>query len=145
MKVVIQRVNTASVSVHGRCVGKIENGLLVLLGITLSDTEQDANILAEKISKLRIMSDAHGKMNLSLMDVLGSLLLVSQFTLYGDTAKGNRPSFVKAATSEKAEPLYTYFIKQLKGLGINVAAGIFGADMQIETVLDGPVTIIIEA
>jgi D-tyrosyl-tRNA(Tyr) deacylase len=144
MKLVIQRVTNASVSVNGEVVGKIGLGLCVLVGIKTGDTQKKADFLAMKLSKLRVMSDAAGKMNLSIKDVAGAVLVVSQFTLYGDTRGGNRPSFITAAPPEVSEPLYEYFVAQVKSLGMNVATGKFGADMQIAADIDGPVTIILE-
>ncbi len=144
MKLVIQRVTNASVSVSGEIVGEIDAGLLVLLGIKTGDTHKEADVLAMKLSKLRVMSDALGKMNLSVKESGGQILVVSQFTLYGDTTGGNRPSFITAARPEDSEPLYEYFIAQLKSLGLGVSTGKFGADMQIAAALDGPVTIVME-
>lgn len=145
MKLVIQRVNKASVSVNGKVVSSIGKGLFVLVGIKDGDTEKDAEFLAEKLAKLRVMSDKVGKMNLTVSDVGGEILVVSQFTLYADTSGGNRPSFIKAARPEIAKPPYEYFVNQLKGLGVKVATGKFGEYMEIETALDGPVTIILES
>jgi len=144
MRAVIQRVKSAAVTVNGATVGEIGGGLLVLLGVTHQDRHEDALWLAQKITKMRIFSDENDKMNLSLSDVGGSLLVVSQFTLYGNAIKGNRPSFSQAAAPELANSLYQYFIEQVKLLGINVAEGEFGADMQVSLVNDGPVTIILE-
>lgn len=144
MKVVVQRVKKASVTVEKEVISHVSSGFLVLLGITGADTKSEADFLALKLSKLRIMSDKEGKMNLSVTDAGGAILIVSQFTLYGDTKDGNRPSFVNAARPEVAEPLYDYFIEKVKSLGIQVATGKFGADMKIDAELDGPVTIIIE-
>ncbi len=144
MRAVIQRVKSAAVTVHGTVVGEIDCGLLVLLGVTHLDRREDALWLAQKIVKMRIFSDENDKMNLSLSDVGGSLLVVSQFTLYGNAIKGNRPSFSQAALPELANSLYQYFIEQVKLLGINVAAGKFGADMQVTLVNDGPVTLVVD-
>ncbi|HSA84332.1 MAG TPA: D-aminoacyl-tRNA deacylase [Patescibacteria group bacterium] len=144
MKLVVQRVKNASVTVEKKVISHIEKGFLVLLGITGADTKNEANFLAEKLAKLRIMDDGVGKMNLSVTDAGGSMLIVSQFTLYGDTKGGNRPSFITAARPEVAEPLYEYFVEKVKSLGISVATGQFGADMQIDVTLDGPVTILLE-
>ena len=143
MKIIVQRVKNASVAVDKKVISHIAKGFLVLLGITGADTKIEADFLAEKPSKLRIMSDEQGKMNLSIKDVLGEILIVSQFTLYGDTTGGNRRSFIKAARPEVAEALYEYFIEKVKSLGISVKTGKFGADMKIDTELDGPVTIIL--
>ncbi|QQS38885.1 D-tyrosyl-tRNA(Tyr) deacylase [Candidatus Woesebacteria bacterium] len=144
MKIVVQRVLEASVSVDDEVVGEINKGFFILVGITQNDTVIDANILAEKIVKLRIISDSEGKMNLSLIDANESVLVVSQFTLFANTKKGNRPSFVDAADSSHAEKIYRYFVDKLVGYGINVKTGKFGEYMQINTTLDGPVTIIID-
>ncbi|MBI2405534.1 D-tyrosyl-tRNA(Tyr) deacylase [Candidatus Microgenomates bacterium] len=180
MKCVVQRVSSASVSVNKKIVSKIGKGLFVLVGIKDGDTEKDAEFLAEKLTKLRIMSDQTGKMNLTVNDVGGEMLVVSQFTLYADTSGGNRPSFVKAARPEIAQPLYEYFItafkktpdfqsgdelnadmsssfrgnpafqsgedviSKLKAQSVKVKTGKFGEYMEIETVLDGPVTVILD-
>jgi D-tyrosyl-tRNA(Tyr) deacylase len=145
MRVVIQRVSRASVAVDGEIVGKIGRGLLILLGVTHSDTPADAARLAEKAVGLRIFNDADGKMNLGLTEVNGSVLVVSQFTLYGDAQKGRRPSFIDAARPEQAIPLYEAFVNGIKALGIPVATGRFGAMMDVELVNDGPVTLILES
>lgn len=126
-------------------VGQISRGLLVLLGVTREDTAEDARWLAEKIVGLRIFADAEGKMNLSVADVGGAVLIVSQFTLYGDCSKGRRPSFVNAAPPEIALPLYEQFTEEVKALGVLAATGRFGALMQVELVNDGPVTLIVES
>ena len=145
MKIVVQRVKNASVQVEGKTVGEIEKGFLVLLGVTHSDTKEKAEYLAKKLCKLRIFTDENDKMNLSLKDVGGKLLIVSQFTLYADCSGGNRPSFIEAARPEQAEELYEYFCKECKEkYDINVEKGIFGADMKVNLLNDGPVTIIIE-
>ena len=145
MKIVVQRVKNASVEVEGKTVGKIEKGFLVLLGVTHSDTKEEADYLAKKLCKLRVFTDENDKMNLSLKDVGGKLLIVSQFTLYADCSGGNRPSFIEAARPEQAEELYEYFCKECKEkYDINVEKGIFGADMKVNLLNDGPVTIIIE-
>ena len=145
MKIVVQRVKNASVEVEGKTVGKIEKGFLVLLGVTHSDTKKEADYLAKKLCKLRVFTDENDKMNLSLKDVGGKLLIVSQFTLYADCTGGNRPSFIEAARPEQAEELYEYFCKECKEkYDINVEKGIFGADMKVNLLNDGPVTIIIE-
>lgn len=145
MKLVVQRVKKASVTVDEKVISSISKGFLVLTGITGADTKNEANFLAEKLSKLRIMSDKSGKMNLSVKDVGGEILIVSQFTLYGDTTGGNRPSFIKAARPDVAEPLYEYFVEKVKSFGITVGTGKFGSEMKIQADLDGPVTIIIES
>ena len=144
MKLVIQRVKEASVKVEGNIVGKIDNGFLVLIGIKKGDTKEQADYLAKKLCNLRIFTDENDKMNLSLKEVNGKLLIVSQFTLYGDCTQGNRPSFIEAARPEEAIPLYEYFCNQCKSNNIEVQKGIFGADMKVELLNDGPVTIIIE-
>ena len=146
MRVVIQRVSEAAVNIDGTNVGKIQQGLLVLLGIETEDQEEDAAYLVQKICNLRIFSDADGKMNLSIQDVGGQFLVVSQFTLHAATRKGNRPSYIRAARPEQAIPLYEYFIAELQKLSISkVQTGRFGADMQVALVNDGPVTIIIDS
>jgi len=141
VRAVIQRVNYAQVSVSGTVIGKIQEGYVVLLGVTHEDTREDAFYLADKISKLRIFEDIHGKMNQSIQDVKGSILVVSQFTLYGACKKGNPPSFSKAAIPKQAEILYEYFINQLSKRNILVQSGRFGADMQVTLCNNGPVTI----
>lgn len=145
MRAVIQRVSNASVAVDGQCVGSIDIGFLILLGVSYEDTEQDANWLASKVTQLRIFSDDEGKMNLDLSQVGGRILVISQFTLFAETKKGNRPSFIKAAGAEKANDLYTYFSDLLEQL-LNqpVERGVFGADMKVSLVNDGPVTLIID-
>jgi D-tyrosyl-tRNA(Tyr) deacylase len=145
MRAVIQRVSTASVAVDNQCVGSIDIGFLILLGVTHEDTEHDANWLASKVTQLRIFSDDEGKMNLDLNQVGGRILVISQFTLFAATKKGNRPSFIEAAGAEKANGLYTYFSNRLEQL-LNqpVERGVFGADMKVSLVNDGPVTLIID-
>ncbi|HBI03513.1 MAG TPA: D-tyrosyl-tRNA(Tyr) deacylase [Paenibacillaceae bacterium] len=145
MRVVVQRAKNASVTVNGEVVGQIEKGLVLLVGLTHTDTEEDVNYVAEKIAGLRIFEDVGGKMNLSLMETGGSILSVSQFTLYGDTRKGRRPSFVDAARPEQAEPLYQLFNEKLRGLGLVVETGIFGSMMEVSLINDGPVTLIVES
>jgi D-tyrosyl-tRNA(Tyr) deacylase len=145
MKALIQRVSSASVTVEGNCVAEINTGLLILLGVTESDTLKEASWLASKVVNMRIFNDAEGKMNLSLLDVGGDALAVSQFTLYADARKGNRPSYTQAARPELAKPLYEAFVADLeKLLGKPVPTGVFGADMKVSLVNDGPVTIILE-
>ena len=144
MKAVIQRVTSASVAVEGETVGAIEQGLLVLLGVEKGDTEAQAVSLAEKIAGLRIFSDADGKMNLSVRDVSGSLLVVSQFTLAGNCSKGRRPSFDTAAPPEEGKRLYETFVAAASNLDLPAQTGIFQADMQVTLVNDGPVTFILE-
>jgi len=144
MRLVVQRVKNTSVSVKKAIVGKINEGLFVLVGVKETDSEKEAEFLADKLIKLRIMSDSQGKMNLSVKDVKAGILVVSQFTLYADTSGGNRPSFVEAAEPQKAEKIYNYFLTVLRDKDVRVETGIFGKYMSIETVLDGPVTIILE-
>lgn len=145
MRAVVQRVKEARVKIEGKTVGQIGPGLLVLLGVGEGDSEKDAEFLAEKIVNLRIMNDPQGKMNLSVKDVGGKILVVSQFTLYGDTSKGRRPSFVKAAKPGKAKKLYKKFTQEIKASGLKVETGKFGALMQVELINDGPVTLILES
>ena len=145
MRAVVQRVTRAKVTVDGEIVGEIGNGLVVLLGIARDDTKLDAAYLAEKIVALRIFDDGEGKMNLSVKDVNGGTLIVSQFTLYGDVRRGLRPSWIDAATPEVAEPLYDFFVRQSLALLNNVATGSFRAMMQVELVNDGPVTILLDS
>ena len=144
MRLVVQRVKKASVKVDEKIVGRIEKGFLVLIGIKKGDTKEQADYLVKRLCNLRIFTDENDKMNLSLKDVNGKLLIVSQFTLYGDCTQGNRPSFIEAAKPEEAIPLYEYFCNQCQLNNIEVQKGIFGADMKVELLNDGPVTIIIE-
>lgn len=144
MRAVIQRVKNSSVSVEGKKIGEIGNGLLVLLGVTHTDTEKDVNWLANKIKDLRIFEDENGKMNLSLEDIKGELLVISQFTLYGNCIKGRRPSFTEAGRPEIAEPLYEKFLEKCRSFNIKTECGEFGADMKVELLNDGPVTLIID-
>lgn len=144
MKAVVQRVSRARVDIDGECCGRIEAGLLVLLGIEPNDTEADCDYIIKKCSNLRIFEDENGKMNLSVADICGSILLVSQFTLLGDARKGNRPSFTGAASPDIAIPLYEKVIDGLKKL-LPVETGQFGADMQVELVNSGPVTILLDS
>jgi D-aminoacyl-tRNA deacylase len=145
MRAVVQRVSRASVTVDGQIVGKVERGLLVFLGVTHADTEASADYLADKISGLRIFEDDAGKMNLSLIDIGGAVLAVSQFTLYGDVRKGKRPSFDEAARPERALKLYEYFVERVRALGLRCQTGVFQAMMQVELVNDGPVTILLDS
>jgi D-tyrosyl-tRNA(Tyr) deacylase len=145
MKAVLQRVNRAQVTVGGEIVGQIGRGILVLVGVEQGDTEADAQALADKTVQLRIFDDADGKMNLSLAEISGSVLVVSQFTLLGDCRKGRRPSFVQAAPPELAERLYETFIAAVGVQGIRVATGRFRAMMQVELVNDGPVTLLLDS
>lgn len=144
MKAVIQRVSQAKVMVDQKTVAEIRHGLLVLLGVTLSDTSEKARWLAQKIVNIRIFSDNEGKMNLCLKDIGGEVLVVSQFTLYSESQKGNRPSFTAAAKPEVAKTLYNLFVEDLRGMGVKVETGKFGTMMQVHLVNDGPVTIILE-
>ena len=144
MKAVVQRVRKTTLSVDGELVSEIPFGLTVFLGVKVGDSEKEADYLAKKIAGLRIFEDENGKMNLSVKDVGGEVLLVSQFTLYGDASKGNRPSFTMAERPERAEQLYEYAVETLRGYGITVKKGVFGADMKIEQFNDGPVTILLE-
>ena len=144
MRAVLTRVTSASVTIDGQVVGSIGKGFLILLGVGPNDTEKECRYLAEKALGLRIFEDENGKMNLSVKDVGGEVLLVSQFTLYGDASHGNRPSFTLAERPERAEPLYEYAVKELSSYGIPVKKGVFGADMQIMQHNDGPVTILLE-
>ncbi len=146
MRAVIQRVSSASVKVEGEIKGAVQNGMLVLLGVHETDTEKDAEKLAAKISSLRIFTDENDKMNLSLSDIDGKVLVISNFTLYGDCSHGRRPSFISAARPEKAEPLYEYFCDRLLKSGVSeVQMGVFGADMKVELLNDGPVTLVIDS
>jgi D-tyrosyl-tRNA(Tyr) deacylase len=144
MRVVLQRVSQAAVSIDQRVAGSIERGFCLLVGFTHGDTPAQVDWMAEKVAGLRLFSDAEGKMNLALGDVGGAVLVVSQFTLYGDSAKGRRPSFIDAARPEVAIPLYQRFLTALRGLGLTVASGEFGADMQVEIHNDGPVTLLLD-
>lgn len=144
MRALLQRVSSASVKVDDQLVGRIDQGFLVLLGVTHSDREAEAKWLAKKVAGLRLFDDAEGKMNASLADVDGELLVVSQFTLYGDARKGRRPSYSAAARPQQAEPLVDFFVEHLRGLGFNVATGLFGAYMDVTINNDGPVTLMVE-
>lgn len=145
MRVVVQRVKHASVTINGTVNGKINNGFLVLLGVQSTDSEQDVDYLVKKVTNLRIFSDENDKMNLSLKDVNGELLIVSQFTLYANCKEGNRPSFVEAAKPDVAIPLYEYFVSECRKIIPVVETGIFGADMKVNLLNDGPVTIIMDS
>ena len=144
MRAVVQRVSRASVSVDTQVVGAIERGFLVLVGVTHGDTRAEADWLARKIAGLRLFEDEAGKMNLGLADIGGAVLVVSQFTLYGDARRGRRPDFLQAARPEQAEPLITYFVDQLRSLGVTVATGRFRAHMAVALVNDGPVTLLLD-
>jgi len=145
MRAVLQRVSRAKVSVAGETIGEIGRGLLVLLGVAPTDTDEKARWLSEKIVGLRIFGDDEGKMNRDVVEIGGGILVVSQFTLYGDARKGRRPSFIAAAPPAIAIPLYEHFVNGIRALGVPTATGRFGADMQVELVNDGPVTLILEA
>jgi D-tyrosyl-tRNA(Tyr) deacylase len=146
LKVVIQRVSSASVTIETEIVANIQRGLLVLVGIEDDDSQEDINWLSQKIINLRIFGDANEVMNLSVKDIQGEIIIVSQFTLYASTKKGNRPSYIKASKPETAIPLYEKFVKQMElELGKKIQTGKFGADMKVELVNDGPVTIIIDS
>ena len=144
MRLVIQRVTSASVTVDGETVGKIESGMLILIGVGVGDRETESRWLADKTADLRIFEDEQGKMNRSLTDISGQALVVSQFTLLGDCRKGRRPAFTDAASPELANSLYLHFVECLKERGIEVATGIFAADMQVSLVNDGPVTFVLD-
>jgi D-aminoacyl-tRNA deacylase len=144
MRVVLQRVTRASVSIDGRVAGAIGRGFCLLVGLTHGDTDATVDWMAEKVAGLRLFPDAEGKMNPGLDEVGGGVLVISQFTLYGDSAKGRRPSFIDAARPETAIPLYQRFVGALRARGLEVATGEFGADMQVEIHNDGPVTLILE-
>jgi len=145
MRAVVQRVSRASVEVEGQAVGQIEAGLLVLLGVAQDDSETDADYLAEKITGLRIFEDADGKMNLSVGDSHGSILAVSQFTLFGDVRRGKRPSFDAAARPELAKRLYDYFVERVRWAGVRCETGTFQARMKVELANEGPVTILLDS
>ena len=145
MRAVVQRVSRAVVRVDSKTVGEIEKGLAVLLGIRSGDTHEAADYLAEKVANLRVFPDAEEKMNRSVLDVGGAVLVVSQFTLFGDVRRGRRPSYIDAAPPEEAEPLYEYFLAALRRHGLHVASGVFRAMMEVELVNDGPVTILIDS
>ena len=145
MRTVIQRVKSASVTVEGKVVSEVNKGLLVFLGIAQEDTSADVDYMASKIANLRIFEDDEGLMNLSVLDVGGEALVVSQFTLCGDCRKGRRPSFIDAARPEKADPLYQAFMDEISRLGVPVKAGIFQAMMDVELINDGPVTILLDS
>ncbi len=145
MRVIVQRTKNASVEVDGKTVGNIDFGLMLLVGVTHEDTIEDVEFLADKITNLRIFEDEHGKMNLSLLDVGGQILSISQFTLYGDCRKGRRPNFMSAAKPDLAEKLYDLFNEKLREKAVKVETGIFGAMMDVNLVNHGPVTLIVES
>ena len=145
MRVVVQRCSRAEVRIDGNSVGKIGQGFMLLVGITETDTSAEADLLAKKIAQLRVFEDEAGKMNLAIRDVGGAILSISQFTLYADCRKGNRPSFIRAARPEQASPLYDYFNETLRTTyGLTVETGRFGADMKVDFINDGPVTILLD-
>ena len=145
MRAVVQRVTEGSVTVEGNVTGEIKNGFVVLLGVGNEDTEADADYIADKVSNLRVFEDEEGKMNLSLKDVGGEILAISQFTLYGDCRKGRRPGFTEAARPEKAKALYDYFTEKLRSYDIKVGEGIFQAEMLVKIYNDGPVTLLLDS
>ncbi|AZA58847.1 D-aminoacyl-tRNA deacylase [Chryseobacterium shandongense] len=145
MKVIIQRVSESHVKVDGKIVGEIGKGLMLLVGIDENDTETDADWLVQKILNLRIFGDENGKLNLSVQDIKGEILCISQFTLIADYKKGNRPSFIKAAKPDKAIPLFDYFKQEISKSGLKTESGIFGADMKVSLINDGPVTIVMDS
>ncbi|MFQ5896506.1 MAG: D-aminoacyl-tRNA deacylase [Nitrospinota bacterium] len=145
MRAVIQRVREARVVAGGKVVGEVGRGLVTLLGVGREDTEEDARYLADKAVHLRIFGDEEGRMNRSLLEVGGSMLVVSQFTLYGDARKGRRPSFIEAAPPERAEALYGVFVREVEALGVPTATGSFGALMEVELVNEGPVTLLLHS
>ena len=145
MRAVVQRVTEGSVTVEGKITGEINNGFVVLLGVGNEDTEADADYIADKVSNLRVFEDEEGKMNLSLKDVGGEILAISQFTLYGDCRKGRRPGFTEAARPEKAKALYNYFTEKLRSYEIKVGEGIFQAEMLVKIYNDGPVTLLLDS
>lgn len=144
MRAIVQRVSEAGVKVEGKEIGRISGGLFVLVGIKKGDNFKDAETMVAKLYKLRVMADRQGKMNLTVSDTGGEFLIVSQFTLYADTSGGNRPSFIQAAEAPKAKEIYSHFVSKLREKGVKVESGSFGDYMEINTVLDGPVTIILE-
>ncbi len=145
MRAVVQRVRKGSVEIEEKEIGKIEKGLVILLGVGQNDTEKDAEYLAEKIANLRIFEDKEGKMNLSVREINGQILVISQFTLYGDCKKGRRPSFISAALPDKAVKLYDYFVKCIKNYGLKIETGEFQAMMLVKIYNDGPVTILLDS
>ncbi len=145
MRAVVQRVKSANVKVNEKIIGQIEHGILLLLGVEESDNDKDLEYMSDKVPNLRIFEDENGKMNKSLLDIQGSILVISQFTLLGDARKGRRPSFIAAAQPDKAIPMYEKYINTMKEKGIHTQAGEFGADMKVELINDGPVTIMIDS
>ncbi|MCD9619311.1 D-aminoacyl-tRNA deacylase [Chryseobacterium gleum] len=145
MKIVIQRVSEASVKVEGKIVGEIDKGLMLLVGVDENDEKTDADWLVQKVLNLRIFGDEEDKLNLSVKDISGEILCISQFTLIADYKKGNRPSFIKAAKPDKAVPLFDYFKQEISKSGLKTESGIFGADMKVSLINDGPVTIVMDS
>jgi D-tyrosyl-tRNA(Tyr) deacylase len=145
MRAVIQRVKGSSVAIDGQTVGQCGHGLMVLIGVETGDTDKDLAYIADKVPNLRIFEDENGKMNLSLMDINGQILAISQFTLLGDARGGRRPSFTAAARPDTAVPLYEALVEKWRGMGIHVETGVFGADMQVSLINDGPVTILLDS
>lgn len=145
MRAVVQRVAKGSVEIEGKVVGSIGKGLMVLLGVSENDTMDDVNYMADKVVNLRVFDDEEGKMNYSLLDIKGELLVVSQFTLYGDCRKGRRPNYMAAAKPEKADELYQEFVKACKAYQVKTETGVFQADMQVNIINDGPVTLILDS
>ncbi|RQO33167.1 D-tyrosyl-tRNA(Tyr) deacylase [Chryseobacterium sp. KBW03] len=145
MKIVIQRVSEASVKVEGKTVGEVGKGLMLLVGVDENDEKADADWLVQKVLNLRIFGDEEGKLNLSVKDISGEILCISQFTLIADYKKGNRPSFIKAAKPDKAVPLFDYFKEEIAKSGLKTESGIFGADMKVSLINDGPVTIVMDS
>ena len=145
MRAVVQRVKSASVKVDEKVIGQINNGILLLLGVEEADDDKDLEYMCDKVPNLRIFEDENGKMNKSLFDVAGSILVISQFTLLGDARKGRRPSFIAAARPEKAIPMYEKYINAMKEKNIRTQSGVFGADMKVQLINDGPVTILLDS
>lgn len=145
MKIVVQRVSEASVKVEGKIVGEVGKGLMLLVGVDENDEKTDADWLVQKVLNLRIFGDEEGKLNLSVKDISGEILCISQFTLIADYKKGNRPSFIKAAKPDKAVPLFDYFKEEIAKSGLKTESGIFGADMKVSLINDGPVTIVMDS
>lgn len=144
MKVLVQRVTSSSVEVKGKIVGKIDNGLMLLVGFTEGDTSKEIDYMVDKVINLRIFDDENGVMNRSLLDVGGSILSISQFTLYADASKGRRPSYINALGGDKSSPLYDEFNQKLKATGVHTETGIFGAEMKVSLINNGPITIMLE-
>lgn len=145
MRAVVQRVTKGNVEIDGNIVGSIDKGLVVLLGVSEKDTQEDVNYMAEKVLNLRVFDDEEGKMNYSLLDIKGELLVVSQFTLYGDCRKGRRPNYMAAAKPDKADELYNEFVKLCRAQDVKTETGVFQADMKVNIINDGPVTLIVDS